>query len=181
MIAVRDSPDRAQDEAPGPAPPGGPPAASGIEEVLATLYPWARRVAVLLCRDGHEAEDLVQDAFVQALRRPPEPPVPDAVRAWLRVVILRLWLRRRRSALREARALMRLHRERAEPPAGGSDEVLRALNLLSPRQRACVVLRYLEDLPEEEVARLLALRHGTVKAHLAQGRERLRRLLVDEA
>lgn len=151
-----------------------------LEEVLPACYPWARRLALVLCRDRQEADDLVQDALVQAVRRPPTPLSPDALRAWLRTVMVRLYLRRRRRALREAKTLLRLRRERPPPDPGLSEPtevVLAALQALAPRQRSCVVLRYLEDLPEEEVASLLGLRPGTVKAHLAQARERLRSLM----
>lgn len=147
-----------------------------LEHLLPRVYPWATAVAYLLCRDAQKAQDLVQDALVQAVRKPPEPLDADTLRAWLRTVIFRLYLRQRSRARREVVLLLRWHAETPPAPALSEpgDAVVAALGVLSPKQRACVVLRYLEDLPEEEVARLLGLRHGTVKAHLAKGRERLR-------
>jgi RNA polymerase sigma-70 factor (ECF subfamily) len=151
---------------------------SELEKLVPHVYPWATSVAYLLCRDMQQAQDLVQDALVQAVRRPPRPLDVPTLRAWLRPVIFRLYLRHRSRARREALALLRVHRERPpEPPAGPGDAVVAALDLLSPRQRACIVLRYVEDLPETEVAELLGLRLGTVKAHLAPARERLRGVL----
>jgi RNA polymerase sigma-70 factor (ECF subfamily) len=150
-----------------------------LEQALPRVYPWAVGVAYLLCHDAQRAQDLVQDALVQAVRRPPEPLDADTLRAWLRTVIFRLYLRQRSRARREAALLLRWHAERPpEPDLGGPGEaVVAALATLSPTQRACVVLRYLYDLPEQEVARELGMRHGTVKAHLAKGRERLREAL----
>ena len=154
-----------------------------LEELVPRVYPWATGVAYLLCRDAQQAQDLVQDALVQAVRRPPEPLDIDSLRAWLRTVIFRLYLRQRSRARREVAALVRWHAERPPAPelSEAADELVTALGALSPKQRACVVLRYLEDQPEQEVARLLGLRHGTVKAHLAQGRERLRQALAGPA
>lgn len=149
-------------------------------EVLGALvplvYPWATGVAFLLCRNAQQAEDLVQEALVQAVRRPPEPLDSATLRAWLRPVIFRLYLRHRSRAQREAAALLSLLHERPPGPAlsDRAEAIVDGLGHLSPKQRACVVLRYLEDLPEAEVAALLGMRVGTVKAHLAKGRERLR-------
>lgn len=144
--------------------------------LVPVVYPWATGVAFLLCRDAQQAEDLVQEALVQAVRRPPEPLDSATLRAWLRPVIFRLYLRHRSRALRETTALLRLGRERPPAPVVSerAEEAIAALGDLSPKQRSCIVLRYLEDLAEDDVARLLGMRVGTVKAHLAKGRERLR-------
>lgn len=155
---------------------------AALDAVVAEVYPWARAAAYLLCRDAHEAADLVQDALVAALRRPPQPLTPDAMRAWLRTVMFRLYLRGRRRAVREARAVLRLGHPVPETIELSDDtrEVIAALERLSPRQRACITLRYLEDLSEQQVALALGVRLGTVKAHLAQARERLRGTLARE-
>lgn len=58
-------------------------------------------------------------------------------------------------------------------------EVLAAVKDLSPRQRAAVILTYWEDLPTDEIARLLGLSDGAVKKHLARARAKLRRILGD--
>ncbi|MEU8224790.1 RNA polymerase sigma factor [Kribbella sp. NPDC048915] len=54
-----------------------------------------------------------------------------------------------------------------------ADSVRRALATLSPRQRACVVLRYYEDLTVPEIAAELDCAEGTVKRHLADARAKL--------
>jgi RNA polymerase sigma factor (sigma-70 family) len=51
--------------------------------------------------------------------------------------------------------------------------MLTALGDLSPRQRACVVLRYYQDLPVAEIASALGVAEGTVKRHLSEAIARL--------
>ena len=53
------------------------------------------------------------------------------------------------------------------------DAMLAALRSLSPRQRACVVLRYYEDLPVAEVAAVLGVAEGTVKRYLSEAMSRM--------
>jgi RNA polymerase sigma factor (sigma-70 family) len=57
------------------------------------------------------------------------------------------------------------------------DTVVAALRTLPPRQRAAVVLRYLEDLPVTEVARALDCSEGNVKSSVSRGLARLRAAL----
>lgn len=132
-----------------------------------------RRLAYALCGDWHTAEDLVQLTFVRLYRRWPS--IRDeSVDAYARQVVVNAFLTHRRSRRRES--LM------ADPPeraAGGADptEVLavrRALADLAPRQRAAVVLRYLEDLPVAEVAVLLGITEGTVKSQTARAIQSMR-------
>jgi RNA polymerase sigma factor (sigma-70 family) len=53
------------------------------------------------------------------------------------------------------------------------DVMLTALGDLSPRQRACVVLRYYQDLPVAQVASALGVAEGTVKRYLSEAMTRL--------
>jgi RNA polymerase sigma factor (sigma-70 family) len=57
------------------------------------------------------------------------------------------------------------------------DEVLEALRSLGPRQRACVVLRYYEDLTIEETAEILGCSEGTVKSQASRGLDTLRQAI----
>lgn len=61
---------------------------------------------------------------------------------------------------------------RADDGIGG--HLLAGLRRLGPRQRAVLVLRYIEDLSVEETAHLLGITPGTVKSQAARGLERLR-------
>jgi RNA polymerase sigma factor (sigma-70 family) len=82
------------------------------------------------------------------------------------------------------RGLRRRHVLMAAPGAASEDreEVLdlwAAVASLPLRQQQAVVLRYRTDLPVEEVARAMDCSEGTVRTHLARGREALRRHLEE--
>jgi len=137
------------------------------------------RVAVLLTGDWHAAEDLVQASLIKLYQAWPRVDLtngdPDA---YLRRVIVntyRSWWRAR----------WRRERPVAELPehAAGDDTadrlalallIRQALGELPRKQRAVVVLRYLEDLPEAEIASLLGCSAGSVKTHAYRGLHALR-------
>ena len=60
-----------------------------------------------------------------------------------------------------------------------TDRLARALRLLAPRQRQCVVLRFVEDLDVRQTAELLGVSEGTVKSSTYQGIAALRKSLSD--
>jgi RNA polymerase sigma-70 factor (sigma-E family) len=132
-----------------------------------------RRLAYSLCGDWHTAEDLVQLTFVRLYRRWPR--IRDeTVDAYARRVLVNAFLSHRRARRRES--LVAELPERAVSGVDPTDslEVRRALAALAPRQRAAVVLRYLEDLPVAEVAALLGVSEGTVKSQTARAIQSMR-------
>lgn len=137
-----------------------------------------RRTAYALCGDWHAAEDLVQSTFVRLYRhwRTIHRPTIDA---YARRTLLNLFLSGRRGAWREQ--VVPEVPERPTAVSGSEDRIdlARALAALSPRQRAMVVLRYLEDLPVAEVAELVGVAEGTVKSQTARGVQALRAALGD--
>lgn len=140
-----------------------------------------RRTAYALCGDWHVAEDLVQATFVRLYRHWRRLRT-ETLDSYVRRTLVNLYLTRRKAARRE-----RIVADVPERPAreSGSTEdrvdLGRALTGLSPRQRAMVVLRYLEDLPVAEVAALLGLAEGTVKSQTARGVQALRTALGQPA
>jgi len=117
------------------------------------------------------AEDLVQEAFVRLQASPTRPANPGG---YLRTVLVNLC---RDHLRREARAR---HRAVAVPLVQAPpevDETWAAVCRLPFRQRAAVVLRYYQDLPEAEIANLLDCRPGTVKSSLSRALAKLRKEL----
>ncbi|HEY3501350.1 MAG TPA: SigE family RNA polymerase sigma factor [Actinocatenispora sp.] len=135
-----------------------------------------RRTAYALCGDWHLAEDLVQSTFVRLYRnwRRIRQPTIDA---YARRTLLNLFLSGRRTAAREQVVPEVPERVVAEAGSDVRIDLARALARLSPRQRAMVVLRYLEDLPVAEVAELVGVAEGTVKSQTARGVAALRAVL----
>ena len=142
------------------------------------------RVAVLLTGDWHAAEDLVQASLVKLYRAWPRLDTnadPDAYLRRIMVNTHRSWWRTRWRRETPTAVLPEsvTGDDLAERQALGA-LVRQALAQLPRRQRAVLVLRYCEDLPEAEVARLLGCSVGTVKAHAHRGLRSLRGLLGDE-
>lgn len=147
------------------------------------LYGLARR----LSSDAEEARDLVQETFFRAARRPGSLPLDEKrAEAWLVRVLVNLCRDRyRRLAIRRRPAAGALSAP-PEPSSPESQAVARAsvqaaLARLSPRRRAVIILRELEELSVAEVARLLGMRPGTVRWHHSAARKQLARLLGSTA
>ena len=128
------------------------------------------------------AEDVVQQTFLQALRRPPRQ--PGKLRAWLANVtrnagrmVLRGEIRRRaheRSAARDATAPSAMEMvSRVELHRKVVDAVLE----LDEPYRLAVILRYFENLPPRVIARRTGTPVETVRVRLRRARERMRGLL----
>jgi RNA polymerase sigma-70 factor (sigma-E family) len=136
-----------------------------------------KRHAFLLCGDDAQADDLVQEALVRAFTRPLRVPRPGGAEAYVRVIMVNLFIDGARRHTRWSRVVPLLRSaELAADPAdqvSDRDAILTALRSLSPRQRACVVLRYYEDLPVAGVAAVLGVGQGTVKRYLSEAMSRL--------
>jgi RNA polymerase sigma factor (sigma-70 family) len=136
-----------------------------------------KRQAFLLCGDEHHAEDLLQEALLRAFARPVRAPRPAAARAYVRTVMVHLFIDESRRHARWRRTAQLLARvEDVGDPAdeiATRDAVRTALSELSPRQRACVVLRYYEDLPVPQVAAALGIAEGTAKRYLSEAMIRM--------
>lgn len=140
--------------------------------------------AYLLSGDVRDAEDLVQDALVKVFSRR-STPQPHAAEAYVRRAIYTIYLDgyRRRTRWSRIRHLTASadHQESTAPATGDQVDVAAALQRLSPRQRACVVLRHYDDLTVPQIADELGIAEGTVRRHVADAHAALRGLLADLA
>jgi RNA polymerase sigma-70 factor (sigma-E family) len=142
------------------------------------------RMAVLLTGDWHAAEDLVQASLVKLYRAWPRLDTSADPDAYLRRIMVnthRSWWRARWRRETPTAVLPEsvTSDDLAERQALGA-LVRQALAQLPRRQRAVLMLRYCEDLPEAEVARLLGCSVGAVKAHAHRGVRALRQSLGSE-
>ena len=158
----------------------GHDAGAGFADYVAARQAALLRTAYLLTGHRQDAEDLVQVALIKT--------VPHWARldgdpdAYVRRVMVRenisRWRRRRWREVVGAD----LPEPASDPVDGGRRvDLQRALADLAPRQRAVVVLRYLEDLSVAETADLLGISQGTVKSQASDALARLRKLLPDLA
>jgi len=160
------------------------PAQESQRGTLADAYvrtaPRAIRLAYLLTGDRTLAEDLVQEAFVRFVARLQYLRDPRAVDAYLRRTIVNLSRNqfRRRAVERAflARQAGNRQPEHVEPDVSTHEAMRAALLKLSPRQRAAIVLRYYEDLPEPQIADILTCSPATVRSLVARGLKSLRQI-----
>jgi len=154
-------------------------------EVVDTRYPSLVAYGVLLTASRPDAEDLVQDALVKVFSRLRRIPNVAAADQYVRRAMLTIYLDRTRRATlwRRVRGSVATDDAVAGPEdavvAGG--DVRAALVSLSPRERACVVLRHFDDLTVGQVAETLGLADGTVKRYLSDALAKLGAELDDAA
>jgi RNA polymerase sigma-70 factor (sigma-E family) len=163
---------------------GGPTRRKVSSETrLASLYyahaGRARRLAYLLTGDPDLAEDLTQEAFIRLAGRFGDLRDPDAFGADLRKTVVNLTrghfrkLRVERKYLERERTRTRSAADRL-PDVEQSEAVWDMLQRLPPRQKAAIVLRYYEDLSEQQTADALGCSVGAVKSLTNRAMESLR-------
>ncbi|WP_024285828.1 RNA polymerase sigma factor [Cellulomonas sp. KRMCY2] len=140
--------------------------------------------AYLLTRDLHSAQDLVQESMVRTFSRTHRGQDVVSLEAYVRRAILNAYLNTHRSrgrwALVRHLAVDSRRPEAPETVATDRVDVLAALSRLSPRERACIVLRHVEDLTVPEIAARLSVSEGAVKRYLSDARTRLAPLLATD-
>jgi RNA polymerase sigma-70 factor (sigma-E family) len=146
------------------------------DDVYAALWPRLVRTAYAVSGDLGVAEDAVQTAFAKAYRSWRRISRLEAPEAYLRRMVVNEVLNDHRKARRRHEITS------SEPPdrpavlddGHHDDELWRAISSLPPRQRAVLVLRYYEDLSEQQIADALGCRPGTVKSQASAALATLR-------
>lgn len=157
--------------------------AEEFDRFVTVRWPALLHLARLLTGgDRHRAEDLLQESLVKLWFAWPRV-AGQAPEAYVRKILVR-------TAARSARRRWWGEQpvDRLPDPPGAADETAAVdertrleavLALLPARQRAAVVLRYYQDLPESSVAEALGCPVGTARSLTARGVARLRRLLAE--
>ncbi|RZD90967.1 SigE family RNA polymerase sigma factor [Streptomyces albidoflavus] len=148
-----------------------------FETFAAARWPRLLRTAYLLTGDHHEAEDLVQVTLAKLFPAWPRVRGLDEPDAYVRRALVNNNLSRFRKRRVVQLLTPRLPERGQEGGAARTEErslLLEALGTLPPRQRAVVVLRYWEDLSEQQAAEVLGCSPGNVKSQASRGLRKLR-------
>src|ERR1700722_2049844 len=151
-------------------------------DFVTAALPALLRFGHVLTGSRHEAEDLVQEALAKSMRRWHRDR-PDQPLAYVRKVMVNTHLTRWRRW--GSRVQLGDVPDAAAEDAGlqrstDRDALRRALAAPPPGQRAVLVLRYLEDMADDEIADLLGCRPATVRSQAMRGLAALRPLLGDQ-
>lgn len=141
-----------------------------------------RFTAFLLCGNHHEAEDLVQSAFLKFYLAGPGLAHREGLDAYVRQIVVRTFLAERRRVRWKREKLTDVLPEVPVAEALSEEKLVlwQALAAVPARQRAVLVLRYWHDLGVEETAAALGCSVGTVKSNTSRGLKALRQRLGPE-
>ena len=173
---------------------GGSTPAAGVSAEQAFLQQFARlkRVVAGMGLGPADAEDVLQDVFVEASRRTAGFADSEAATCWLARVTLNRALLEHRRRQRRTRAVTELHQRRRAtppPPAAEPDDAARqvedmhavreALTGLDESLLSPLVLRYFCDLDATQIGQVLQLPASTVRGRLREGRMILAKRLLE--
>jgi RNA polymerase sigma-70 factor (ECF subfamily) len=172
--------------------------AAAFEALLQPVLPVAYGVAVRLSRNPSDAEDIVQEAALQALRAFHTFELGTNFKAWYMRILTNCFFARYRKAkrapeivdLEDAEALHLLWRSstsgiaaRVDDPAGAlierldSEQIADAIAALPDEYRVVCALYFVDDLPYQEIADICGVPLGTVRSRLHRGRRMLQKAL----
>lgn len=144
------------------------------------------KVAFLILGDKHEAEDVLQEVFIQVYRfLHTYNPQKGAFTTWLYRITVNQSIKRKRKRRVMVVPLDGLTSTFSPQSQSGiddfadSDEIRQAIKRLCDQQRTVLILRYFSELSYEEISRILEVPIGTVKSRLARAIKALQRELSD--
>ena len=158
---------------------------SELRRWMGELGPGLVTLSAGICRDRHQAEEVVQEAFIRLWKSPPDAG-PIAFRSWLRTVVTNLSINalkrtRRPGALPEFSDDPSMRSGRLPQEIGVEREDMaqlgEALDRLDPSKRAILMLRALEGLSYDQIATHLGVPIGTVMSRLNRARAALTEIM----
>jgi RNA polymerase sigma factor (sigma-70 family) len=154
-----------------------------FSEFFEQTFPRMLARAVMLCGHRQNAEDAVQEAYAEALRRWQKVGGYESPEAWVYMImrqrlfaIKKGWWRRWTPTTPELLELLLPAAATAEETAE-AHRVLQALALLPSRQRQVLVLHCLQGMTYQQIAEELRLSVGGVAASISKARQKLQQLL----
>ena len=150
----------------------------GFTDFVVKWSPALLRVAFLLTSDRGEAEDLLQTALLKTSRHWSRLEDREAAYPYVRRVLVTTHASWRRRLSTTEQVVESVPDRPAAPHQDGDEELRAALRELPVRMRTAVVLRYFEDLSEQQTAVLMGCSPSTVNTQTARGLARLRTALT---
>jgi len=174
---------------------GGDPAA--FESLVKTYEKSVYTLALRLSRNREDAFDLSQEIFLRVFRSLPGFKGQAAFSTWLYRLAYNICLdHARKTGRRREQPLTKPTEDGSEQPMEWPDlryspeqqwekkelrtAVAKAMERLTPDQRAILTLREIQNFSYDEIAAVLNLPPGTVKSRLARAREALREILISK-
>lgn len=144
-----------------------------LQKAKTSLY----RLALSITGSDADAQDAVAEAVYKAYLHGEKLRDKGKCRQWL----LKITANEARAICRSRKRTvpMEVLSERAAPASEADDTLWQAVQRLKQDQREAVVLFYYEDLPTEEIARIVGATPGAVRTRLSRAREQLRRMLEE--
>ena len=161
-----------------------------ISQLVDQHYESVFRFAYRLSGTSHEAEDISQQAFLDAQRKLDTLRDPDKVRAWLFMIVRNLYRRRIRDRVTRGEVALEAVADPVDQKRGGDERVERSLDSESLQQvlnelpeefRSVLLLFYFRELSYREIAEQLDVPIGTVMSRLSRGKKQLRERISPES
>jgi RNA polymerase sigma-70 factor (ECF subfamily) len=150
-------------------------APADFEEFYLREHPRVLGALCASCGDREIAIEATDEAFARALERWKRVHAMESPAAWTHRVALNAVRRALRRSAMEVRLLRKVPVVDVVPTV--DTELWAVVRTLAPRQRDAIVLRYVADLPEADIAQVMNVARGTVASTLADARARLAELL----
>lgn len=167
-------------------------ASAGFEELALPLFDSLYNFARWMARDSHEAEDVVQETYLKALRAFASFRSGTSFRAWMFRILKNTFLTSRTKLEWRRTVAMDLEDEGPDLPVeretpdsilmrcSDSESVRRAIDELPAHAREVLLLCEVEEMSYREIAEALAIPIGTVMSRLARARMAIRKALEND-
>ena len=152
-----------------------------FSEIVTKFYGQAVRFASKFTKNSPDAEDIVQDTFVQVWKNLKSLEKQDAFKSWFFTILNNLckkkWKPEYSSPLPDELPSKSAQTELEE--IDNKRMIEEYLMQLTPIQRKVLMLREMEDLSYSEIGKILDIAEGTVKSRIASAREKMRTLMSE--
>jgi|HubBroStandDraft_5_1064220.scaffolds.fasta_scaffold07002_1 RNA polymerase sigma-70 factor (ECF subfamily) len=149
-----------------------------VASFIRAIWPQAYRVAFSVLRDHGLAEDAAQEACAIILDAMPKLRAPQAFNVWLYRIVVRTALSIGKKQRRDEQLALEIVASTEPAESLVKIDVMRALDRLTPRQRAVVALHYYAEMSSREIAKVLAIPDSTVRFHVMNAKKILEPLLT---